>query len=122
MFDIKKKILELDGKQARNTSELTGEQIRELILENERLKSVIIVNQNLIDNLMIDSQPKITKPKLTTKTKQGSAMNIWDQVTQEEKELIVQLLEDAMEDTLDDDECSKIRELRNLLLDGSREG
>ena len=37
MFDIKKKILELDGKQARNTSELTDEQIRELILENERL-------------------------------------------------------------------------------------
>lgn len=38
MFDIKKKILELDGKQARNTSELTGEQIKEIILENERLK------------------------------------------------------------------------------------
>jgi hypothetical protein len=37
MFDIKKKILELDGKQARNTSELTGEQIKEIILENERL-------------------------------------------------------------------------------------
>ena len=37
MFDIKKKILELDGKQARNTSELTHEQILKIILENERL-------------------------------------------------------------------------------------
>jgi RNase H-fold protein (predicted Holliday junction resolvase) len=41
MFDIKKKILELDGKQARNTSELTHEQILKIILENERLSKAL---------------------------------------------------------------------------------